>query len=74
MLQGQEISESFPRQIWTLAIAEPLGLYALTLEAINQRRARQYERWGFKYCVEGALDMYIALPTIRKAGLAPLRD
>lgn len=58
----------------TLAIAERLGVYALTLEAINERRARQYERWGFAYCVEGALDMYIALPTIRKAGLAPLRD
>ena len=56
----------------TLSIAERLGVYALTLEAINERRARQYERWGFGYCVEGARDMYIALPTIRKAGLTPL--
>jgi GNAT superfamily N-acetyltransferase len=39
----------------TVEVAEHVGVYALTLEAINQEKADTYKRWNFEYFVEGEL-------------------
>jgi len=49
----------------TLAVADMIGLYALTLEAIDEPTAQRYERWSFKRFESGGLHMYIALSTIK---------
>jgi GNAT superfamily N-acetyltransferase len=49
----------------TIEVAEHVGVYALTLEAINQEKADTYKRWNFEYFVEDELWMYIPLTTIR---------
>ena len=49
----------------TLKVADIVGLYALTLEAINEGMAERYEKWGFNRFASGRLEMFIALPTIR---------
>jgi GNAT superfamily N-acetyltransferase len=49
----------------TLAVAEIVGLYALTLEAIDEPTAKIYERWDFKRFEDGGLQMYIPLSTIK---------
>jgi GNAT superfamily N-acetyltransferase len=49
----------------TLRVAELAGVYALTLEAINEEKAATYQRWGFKPFIEGQFLMYIPLATIR---------
>jgi len=51
----------------TLEVAEHVGVYALTLEAINQDKANTYRRWGFMPFTEGELLMFIPLATIREA-------
>ena len=51
----------------TLAVAEIVGVYALTLDAIDEDMARRYNKWGFDYFEPGQLWMYIPLPTIRAA-------
>jgi GNAT superfamily N-acetyltransferase len=51
----------------TLLVAEHVGVYALTLEAIDEAKAATYEHWGFRRFVEGELLMYIPLATIRAA-------
>ena len=51
----------------TLQVAEHIGVYALTLEAINEEKAATYQRWGFAPFVEGELLMFIPVATIRKA-------
>lgn len=56
----------------TLAVAERIGVYALTLDAVDAETANRYARWGFEFCSEGALAMYISVTTIRQAGLTPL--
>lgn len=48
----------------TLRVADLAGVYALTLDALNEDVAKLYERWGFKRFIEEGLSMYIALPTI----------
>jgi hypothetical protein len=50
----------------TLEVAQHVGVYALTLEAINERKAKTYERWNCTRFVEGELFMYIPLVTIRR--------
>ena len=49
----------------TLAVADLVGLYALTLDAIDEETACRYERWGFTRFVAGDLAMFIALQTIK---------
>lgn len=49
----------------SLLVAEHVGVYALTLEAINQQKADTYKRWGFKYFIDGELLMYYPLATFR---------
>lgn len=51
----------------TLEIAELAGVYALTLEAINEDKAKTYQRWGFTRFIDGELLMYIPVSTIRAA-------
>jgi len=51
----------------TLAVAEIVGVYALTLDAIDADLARRYAAWGFEYFEPGQLWMYIPLQTIRAA-------
>jgi GNAT superfamily N-acetyltransferase len=54
----------------TLAVADVVGVYALTLDAVDAETARRYAKWGFEYCVEGAdttyVPMYIPVETIRR--------
>jgi hypothetical protein len=50
----------------TLDVAEIVGVYALTLEAINEEKAKQYERWNFARFIQDELLMYIPVATIRK--------
>jgi GNAT superfamily N-acetyltransferase len=50
----------------TLEVAKHVGVYALTLEAINEAKAKTYERWNFTRFVEAELLMYIPLTTIRR--------
>ena len=50
----------------TLKVAEYVGLYALTLEAINQEKADLYRRWGFQYFIDGELKMFMPIGTIRQ--------
>lgn len=68
-LQGNGIGKALMLHAFgqTVRVAEHVGVYALTLEAINQEKADTYERWGFKYFVEGELWMYIPIATIREA-------
>jgi GNAT superfamily N-acetyltransferase len=49
----------------TLRVAEHAGVYALTLEAIDEEKAATYKRWGFERFIEGELLMYIPLATVR---------
>ena len=51
----------------TLEVADLVGLYALTLDAVDEHIAKRYERWGFKRFIAGELAMYIPITTIRKA-------
>lgn len=54
----------------TLEVATLVGIYALTLEAIDKPTAERYKKWGFEYFIEGELAMYLPLTTIKEA-LAP---
>jgi GNAT superfamily N-acetyltransferase len=49
----------------TLEIAELVGIYALTLDALDEKTAERYGRWGFQKFVEGELAMFLPLGTIR---------
>jgi GNAT superfamily N-acetyltransferase len=66
-LQGQKIGKALMTHAFaqTLAAADHVGVYALTLEALNEEKAATYQRWGFKPFIEGELLMYIPLATIR---------
>jgi hypothetical protein len=55
----------------TLKVAEHVGVYALTLEAIDESKAATYTKWNFQRFVEGELLMYIPLATIRRVLGAP---
>lgn len=48
----------------TLKVSDLVGVYALTLDALNENVAELYEKWSFKRFIEGELSMYIAIPTI----------
>lgn len=48
-----------------LIISENAGAYALTLDAIDEEKARWYHKFGFEFFVEGELKMFIALKTVR---------
>jgi GNAT superfamily N-acetyltransferase len=50
----------------TLEVANLIGIYALTLEAIDEDVAARYTRWGFKRFVEGDLAMFLPLATIKE--------
>jgi hypothetical protein len=50
----------------TLKVAERVGVYALTLEAIDESKAKTYAKRDFQRFVDGELLMYIPLATIRK--------
>src|SRR5262249_14599156 len=73
-LQGQKNGKALMVDAFgqTLKAAENVGVYALTLEAINQEKADTYKRWNFEYFIEGELLMYIPLATIRTA-LSPTK-
>jgi len=68
-LQGQGLGKALMLDAMaeTLAIADKIGVYALTLEAIDQSTADRYEKWGFQYFMKGKLMMYMGLQTIREA-------
>lgn len=51
----------------TLEVANLIGIYALTLEAIDQKTAERYASWGFSPFIAGELAMYIPIKTIRTA-------
>ena len=50
----------------TLEVAEHVGVYALTLEAINEDKAKTYEKWNFIRFIDNELLMFIPLATIRR--------
>lgn len=50
----------------TLDVAHLIGIYALTLEAVDEKTAGTYERWGFKYFLDGELAMFLPLATIKE--------
>ena len=43
-----------------------MGVYALTLEAINEEKSRTYEKWNFIRFLDDELLMFIPLTTIRR--------
>jgi len=49
----------------TLQVADLIGLYALTLHAVDAEVAKFYEKLGFEYFIDGDLAMFIPLATIR---------
>lgn len=49
----------------TLRVAELIGVYALTLEAIDKKTADLYAKWGFQYFTEGEMMMFIPIGTIK---------
>jgi len=51
----------------TLEVADLVGIYALTLTAIDQSTAERYKRWNFVPFSEGELDMFVPLTTIKQA-------
>jgi hypothetical protein len=51
----------------TLEVSDLIGIYALTLTAIDSDTANRYAKWGFVPFIEGELDMFIPLGTIRTA-------
>ena len=57
----------------TVEVANRAGVYALTLESVDELTAQRYERWGFTRFVEGELLMFIPLSTIRSALSAQTR-
>lgn len=67
-LQGNKIGYALMMHAFgqTLKAAEHVGVYALTLEAIDESKAKTYEKWNFQRFVDGKLDMYIPLGTIRR--------
>jgi GNAT superfamily N-acetyltransferase len=73
-LQGNKIGYALMMHAFgqTLKAAEHVGVYALTLEAIDESKAKTYEKWNFQRFVDGKLDMYIPIATIRRllAGIA----
>ena len=50
-----------------LDVASLVGVYALTLEAVDEETAARYERWGFTRFIDGGLAMFLPLTTIRQA-------
>jgi GNAT superfamily N-acetyltransferase len=66
-LQGNKIGYALMMHAFgqTLKAAEHVGVYALTLEAINESKAQTYTKWNFQRFVDGQLHMYIPLATIR---------
>jgi GNAT superfamily N-acetyltransferase len=68
-LQGNGIGKALMLHAFakTLQVAEHIGVYALTLEAINEDKAATYARWGFTPFIDGELLMFIPLATIREA-------
>lgn len=50
-----------------LTISEHAGIPTLTLEAINEEKAKWYEHLGFERFAPERLEMVIALSTLRKA-------
>jgi GNAT superfamily N-acetyltransferase len=50
----------------TLRISELAGIYALTLHAVDEETAATYGRWGFEKFIDGELEMFIPIGTIRK--------
>jgi GNAT superfamily N-acetyltransferase len=68
-LQGNKIGKALMLHAFakTLEVAEHIGVYALTLEAINDQKAATYKKWGFTPFIEGELLMFIPVATIRTA-------
>ena len=53
-----------------LEISENAGVFAVTLEAIDEEVAKKYEGYGFERFIDGELDMFMPLKTIRDAAMA----
>jgi GNAT superfamily N-acetyltransferase len=51
----------------TLEIADRAGVYALTLEAVDEKTAKRYEGWGFQRFFDGKLLLFIPVATIQRA-------
>jgi GNAT superfamily N-acetyltransferase len=68
-LQGNGIGKAMMLHAFdkTAEIAEHAGVYALTLEAINDEKAATYRRWGFTTFADGGMRMFIPLATIQAA-------
>jgi len=68
-LQGNKIGRALMLHAFskTLEVAKHIGVYALTLEAINEQKAATYKKWGFAPFIEGELLMFIPVATIRTA-------
>ncbi|MBV9850767.1 MAG: GNAT family N-acetyltransferase [Armatimonadetes bacterium] len=64
----------YDAQARAVEITERIGLYAMTLDAREERLCAYYERYGFKRRADGPLRMYKTMAAIRKLGLraAPL--
>lgn len=50
----------------TMEVADIIGIYALTLEAVDEDVGNFYLGLGFKYFIEGELFMYLPLSAIRE--------
>lgn len=50
-------------------ISQQVGIYAMVLDARDERLARMYEGYDFKRRADGALQMYKSIKAIRKLGL-----
>jgi GNAT superfamily N-acetyltransferase len=49
----------------TLEVANIIGIYALTLEAVDVKTSEFYKKVGFEFFTQGDLMMYIPLSTIK---------
>lgn len=52
-----------------LDISNSAGVFALTLDAVDEKAAGYYERFGFQRFTEAGLEMFIPLGTIQQLGL-----
>jgi RimJ/RimL family protein N-acetyltransferase len=47
-------------------VADSVGIYAVTVHALNERARRFYQRYGFTPLEDDPLHLYLPMKTIRK--------
>jgi predicted GNAT family N-acyltransferase len=54
-------------------VSSQLGVFAVVVDAIDERARGFYSRYGFEQLSDDPLHLYLSLKEIRKLGLAPAR-